>query len=207
MTTFLLLISLLLNGIAIFSIIVLFTRQSRFLEVEKKQEKMMKDMEEVISSYLYEMKEENEAFLRKFQAANSPKNSKQDSLSAMPETKSISSKKAEHEPVGERKGKTASAFKKQAAQAYQNSFLEKKENESKVLVSEQDSFNALASKNAEEMAGKTASNSSPEEIYRDLFVNQVIMLQKQGLTNEEIAKKLNKGKTEIELLLKFAQNH
>ena len=38
MATFLLAISLLLNGISIYFIIILYTRQNRLLEVEKTQE-------------------------------------------------------------------------------------------------------------------------------------------------------------------------
>lgn len=36
-----------------------------------------------------------------------------------------------------------------------------------------------------------------------LLLNEVYLLQQQGFSVEDIAKKLNKGKTEIELLLKF----
>lgn len=39
----------------------------------------------------------------------------------------------------------------------------------------------------------------------DLYEN-VLFLQKKGLTIEEIAHKLNKGTTEIQLLLKFRTN-
>jgi hypothetical protein len=38
------------------------------------------------------------------------------------------------------------------------------------------------------------------------FIQQILNLEKQGNSIEEIAKKLNKGKTEIELLLKFQEN-
>ena len=60
----------------------------------------------------------------------------------------------------------------------------------------------------QETVKQTGNKNSPpevenEEIYRDLFINQVKILQNQGLSTAEIAKKLNKGKTEIELLLKF----
>ncbi|HJV31533.1 MAG TPA: hypothetical protein VJ558_05005, partial [Bacillales bacterium] len=62
MITFLLIISLLLNGVALFSILILFTRQNRLLEMGKRQEMMKKEVEEIISASLFEMKEENEAF-------------------------------------------------------------------------------------------------------------------------------------------------
>lgn len=46
--------------------------------------------------------------------------------------------------------------------------------------------------------------TEPEE---KSLLEEVVYLQEQGLTNEEIAKKLHKGQTEIELLLKFRQKN
>ncbi len=204
MTTFLLLISLLLNGIAIFSIILLFTRQNRFFVVEKKQEKMIKEMEELISSYLYEMREENEAFLSKFQAAGRPNLRAADPTALVIKTSTVekSSKKLKMDkgPASDWKEEATGAFKKQAVKAYQKT--SGKEEASKEIISEQASVNSMdtiAKVNGD-------SQTSPEEIYRDLFLNQVMILQNQGLSIAEIAKKLNKGKTEIELLLKFVQS-
>ena len=63
MTTFLLLLSLILNGAAIFEIILLYLRQNRLVEAEKKQERIINEIEEVFSAYLFELKEENDKFL------------------------------------------------------------------------------------------------------------------------------------------------
>lgn len=217
MTTFLLLISLLLNGIAIFSIIVLFTRQNRFLEVEKNQEKMMKDMEEVISSYLYEMKEENEMFLRRFQQTNLANSQvqkpKKDSVLHPQEISNDQPLQAQ-KTVEEWTEKTVGAMKRQAVQAYQSASIDGKGKE-KGIGNEEVKLEELVPEVTDQAdfekspddLGDSSTFVSPEEIYRNIFFNQVIILQKQGLTIEEIAKKLNKGKTEIELLLKFAQNH
>lgn len=41
------------------------------------------------------------------------------------------------------------------------------------------------------------------ETYQQSFEAQVMHMKKQGMSAEEIAKTLNRGKTEIELLLKF----
>ncbi|MGG5252924.1 hypothetical protein ACQYAD_05450 [Neobacillus sp. SM06] len=207
MTTFLLLISLLLNGVAIFSIILLFTRQNRFLEVEKKQENMIKEMEELISSYLFEMKEENEAFLSKFQATGTPILRATNPAANVNKTtlaeKTNQEVKMDNEPDSDWKEKAAGALKNQAVKAYQKS--SRKEASSKETLSEQVSVKGMDTKAVHIGAEKT-SPSSPDDIYRDLFVNQVMILQNQGLSIAEIAKKLNKGKTEIELLLKFSQS-
>ncbi|MGG4488956.1 DUF6115 domain-containing protein [Metabacillus idriensis] len=45
-----------------------------------------------------------------------------------------------------------------------------------------------------------------EKVQPESEEKKIISLFQQGLSSEEIAKKLNKGKTEVELLLKFRQN-
>ncbi|MDP4083061.1 MAG: hypothetical protein Q8934_00435 [Bacillota bacterium] len=212
MTTFLLLISLLLNGVAIFLIIILFTRQNRLTEAEEKQEKLLRDVEEIISSSLLEMKEENEEFIKQFKSISS-----QNVTQVTEPVKVIKQDRMIHEAgIGnnvdqhnhewvEKKGTIS---KKQAAMVYKsatsiekktNSDLEtellpdwKKENDVKLNLDNHSSLNVEAKPEV-----------SQEELFRDLFMNQVLLLQNQGLSAEKIAKKLGKGKTEIELLLKF----
>ena len=48
-------------------------------------------------------------------------------------------------------------------------------------------------------------NVEKEEIYVQSLTAQALLLQEQGMELDEIAKKLNKGRTELELLLKFRQ--
>ncbi|UXH45391.1 hypothetical protein N5C46_04815 [Rossellomorea vietnamensis] len=66
MVTFLLFISFLLNIVSLLSIVILYSRQNRFVNMEKEQKKIIVEMEDVISAYLIEMKEENDEFMRKF---------------------------------------------------------------------------------------------------------------------------------------------
>lgn len=57
------------------------------------------------------------------------------------------------------------------------------------------SDNSIENEQIEDETDKASVKKSP--------VEEAILLSKQGLTHEEIAKKLGKGKGEIELLLKF----
>lgn len=75
MTTFLLLLSLILNAAAIFAIILLYLRQNRLVEAEKKQGKIISEIEEVFSSYLLELKEEHEKFIDKMKKTKTVKSS------------------------------------------------------------------------------------------------------------------------------------
>lgn len=65
MNTFLLIVSFILHAIAFFVIILLYYRLEQTRGIERKQANLLKDMEDVLSAYIVEMKEENELFLKK----------------------------------------------------------------------------------------------------------------------------------------------
>ena len=187
MTTFLLLLSLILNAAAIFAIILLYLRQNRLMEAEKKQKKILNEIEEVFSAYLFELKEENDKFLEmmaKTDIQKQPGNGEAaDIEAAEKETDRVSDKITEDKQKN-RRGKGISYHA--ARKAYQQS---------------------------REPVPYDLNDSSDMEIQEDnveseqlSFVDQVVHMKKQGLTIEEIARDLDKGKTEIELLLKFRQN-
>lgn len=211
MTTFLLLISLFLNVLAIFAIIILFLRQNRLLKVERKQEKMISDMEEVISTYLLQMKEENEAFIDRVKSLRfEPINEIDFNNNTFNKAKENRDGGATQEKVSKdillqsRIGK-ASVYK--AANAYnQNLKAIVKENESKTPETLEDQSVKLPplEKNIDVIVenGKSANNSM-DHLQEDSFLKQVLALKEQGFTEDKIAQKLSKGKTEIELLLKF----
>jgi hypothetical protein len=101
------------------------------------------------------------------------------------------------------------SLKKQAVKAYQNSSILPDGNEPQVDVEftsakgeEDTDHNGIPN-----VSVGINSQITQEEIFRDLFMNQVQILQKKGLTTAEIAKMLGKGKTEIELLQKFGQSN
>lgn len=59
---------------------------------------------------------------------------------------------------------------------------------------------------AQESPGINKEPQLKQKAFEDWDIkDQVLYLHKEGKTSEEIARKLNKGKTEIELLLKFRQ--
>lgn len=193
-----------LNGIALFSIVILYLRQNRFLQVEQKHEKLLKEMEEVISSYLMEMTEENEKFIHKVRELVS----KQQTF--------ISPETTEHKMTRENKNRELSnensesskdqpPFRKgtvfQAVQAYKNT------NSKDVKgVGKEPLLPPLVSEQPPLEQKKKSEDQPAGDLYNQSFYYQVLLLQKQGLSTEEIAKRLQKGKTEIELLLKLRQN-
>ncbi|MDF2039740.1 hypothetical protein P2R12_22630 [Cytobacillus oceanisediminis] len=196
MTAFLLAISLLLNIVALLAIILLFLRQNKLLETEKKQEKVLVEMEEVISSYLIQMKEENDDFINKFSQINA-KNQisvKEKSIRLNTEGKSD-----EHIASADEKSiRLARASVFQASKAYKNNLRASEEE-----LNETEGLTSL--KEAESVMQSDSSQRAKEAIFSSME-DQVFVMKKQGMNLEDIAKKLGKGKTEIELMLKFRQN-
>ncbi|KAB7708076.1 hypothetical protein F9802_05025 [Bacillus aerolatus] len=180
MATLFILISFVLNAVSLFAIILLFTRQNRLYAVKRQQEKLVEDMEEMMAAYLLEMKEENEQFIREFSAAGQMNSTyvREKMKTAQDEDASLSAARQPEEiqmPIS-----APSMQRIHAAKVYQSAV-------SKSVIKEMEGPEAADVPFAEE--------DQPDHIF---------ILQKQGLTVDEIAEKLKKGKTEVELALKFA---
>ncbi|KAB2337537.1 hypothetical protein F7731_07985 [Cytobacillus depressus] len=180
--------SLFLNILALFSIIILFLRQNRFLQAEKKQEKMLQEMEDMISSYLIQMKEENEDFINRMNKVKNTDIPKQKPIKMEINEQKRNDSNENDFPLQNRVGK---ANVNKAVKAYKQSA------DTSVLHSEMDHLHPL---DEIEMPKLEKENSTEYSL-----LNEVLFLKKQGLNETGIAQKLNKGKTEIELLLKFNQ--
>jgi hypothetical protein len=200
MTSVFLFISIVLNIIALFSIVILYLRQSKLFEVEKKQQRMIEEMEDVISTYLAEMKEENESFIERItkvakNQVNKKVNSEKKEVTLLP------SSEEEKIPFSIKSSKShaVKAYKLGAIQSLIDEDVE-------VLLPD---FNESEDLNADIKMGKKVEDTRQEvtEPEEKSLLEEVVYLQEQGLTNEEIAKKLHKGQTEIELLLKFRQKN
>jgi len=159
----LLFILFLLNILLAFSVLLLYMRQNRLLEIEKQQKLLLEESEQVITSLVQEIKEENEQFLLSIQEVNMPHTGKRNTAPRNVEEKKAASVSA----VNSRR----SLVKHHAVNAYQ------------ATIKEQDSLES------------SLKEPSLEE--------QVESLAAKGLTVSEIAKALQRGKTEVELLMKF----
>ncbi|MCM3214720.1 hypothetical protein [Niallia taxi] len=197
MVNFLLVFSIALNILALLCIALLFIRQNRLAAFESRQEKALEEMEEIVSSFIAEIKEENELFLDRVQRLD-------DNLeeSKMEEPRSTLE-------VSEPKPIPMINTYKAAAKSYQT--FEKSAGNDDV----EELLDLILPQNPEEKAVQeediadeaiVEKEEEPEEKEKTLL-EVVTELEEQGKTIEEIAKQLNKGKTEIELLLKFRQNN
>ena len=210
MINFLLFLSISLNIIALLCIIILYLRQNKLYEVERKQEKLINDMEEIISAYLIEMKEENEQFIKKVKNVQSIHNNDTSvnrvDMSVdvpMAEAANIESN-GEETLVHQEKQQYRKGNVFQVVQAYKNTYMGDDE-------TSEDSFPGIQipPKNdmmptVEKHQQKNEQKNNGDDVITPL--DEVIRLRNLGLSASDIAKELNKGKTEIELLIKFGQN-
>ena len=188
MVNFLLFVSITLNLIAILSIVILYVRQNRFVDMEKEQKKNIEEMEEVIATFITEIKEENEQFIHRLhsiqsQGPNKIENHEEQSESALKDT-SIDFKPRE------------TKMKKAVLHAYKKP--------APLVQEERKTEDRLEKEDINELLHLILPPEKEEK--EKTTVEKALEMQAEGKSVEEIAKTLHKGKTEMELLLKFRQN-
>ncbi|AYV66036.1 MULTISPECIES: hypothetical protein [Niallia] len=185
MVNFLLFLSITLNLIAILCIVILYVRQNRFVNLEKDQRKNLEEMEEVISTFITEIKVENEQFLNRLTSFDP----NEDLLGKKVEDNKGKAESLEYKPR-EIKGNKAmlNAYKNVTDSIQENSLTEDR----------------LEKEDVNELLNLILP---PEKKQKEKSIVEVAKeMQAEGKSIEDIAKALNKGKTEMELLLKFRQN-
>ncbi|WP_028782806.1 DUF6115 domain-containing protein [Thalassobacillus devorans] len=163
MVVFLLIISFILHGVLVLSMVILSVRVKKAQELETRQKQVAEDIEQMFTAYLLEIKEENERFQ---QMLNMEGKTATDYSPSYPERNRVSGAENPVHTYGKQN------FEKQLKPVYQPL-----------------------------MPGNEQVNYEPS------FSTQVFSLQDQGYSIEEIARQLNRGKTEIALILKFNQQN
>lgn len=168
MQTIFLILLFIIQMVGFYVILLLYTKVSRFNDLEKKQQKLMAEMDDSIAAYLAELKEENERLIAIIEK-------RQHASGSEPSNSMTSSKKEMNHEKADLHFPQPKIPMKLAVQSYQSY--------SKNIPEEQ----ATTQKKSDEMDERT----------------KAIALHDEGKSIEEIAKTLGKGKTEVELLLKF----
>ncbi|MFJ8256821.1 hypothetical protein ACIQ4Z_05995 [Peribacillus asahii] len=201
----------LLNIFTIFAIIVLFVRQNRFHQAEKNQKAVIAEMEELMTGYIIEMKEENEALLEKLMQKESTQIKRNEEQQIeVPAVSAVVMEKSK-----EAEASLLHTTKQQAAAAYTNPSLKQEDREFDLPIPKNDRLELSTESKEKEMDKRnesvhpsfsdtlqTSLNGQPLPLEPTLY-EQALVLLEQGLSVEEIAKSLKRGTTEIELLLKF----
>ncbi|MGE7689286.1 hypothetical protein ACQKMI_08750 [Lysinibacillus sp. NPDC097214] len=193
MTIILIAVLFILQLISFYFLIILNTKLAKFKDLEKKQERLMREMDDTISVYLAEMKDENDRLIQELQRVSKSETQtnavkKEEQMVEQEQPPSLAKEEStiegsislDHEPrIYVPKNIVANAYSRQQQTGVKA--------EAKVVHSAQ----------------QPTETTEKEEAKPLTLEQQAIELAKQGKTSEEIAKQLQKGKTEIELLLKF----
>lgn len=211
MSAFFIFLLFVLNIFTIFAIIVLYLRQNRLSMLEKDQKAVIGEMEQLLSGYLMEMKEDNETLVKAINnsvAMNPEHGQKGQEHGSIKETKKEKQEKQEQNILLEYKAGSRAAAKRQAINAYK---IMPEKNEANALpVKVEDKLELASAATSPQNQGNPAVKEFSDMLQASLnersLNEKVDMLADQGHSIEEIAKKLGRGRTEIELLLKFRMN-
>ena len=199
-----------LNIFTIFAVIVLYLRQNRLSKLEKEQKAIIMEMEELLTGYLMEMKEDNEALIKAVTQVGTKTSEDKIEEQVIVKSQSVGEEAVPaEESMPAYKEPRLNGTKKQAANAYKNHSEKDGEYKPADGVKDKLELSAEASILSKEKAPVVEKDFSAmlQDSLKELSLNeQVDYLAEQGLSIEEIAKKLNRGQTEIELLLKFQMN-
>ncbi len=179
MTTIFLIILFITQVISFYFIALLYMKLSKFNDLEKKQSKLMKEMDDAIAVYLAEVKDENERLIEKLTVQIEEKRQE-------PRRKEASREEIEEVSENNRPPIQVSVPQQTMRHHARKSY-----------------------ENVQQTVVQTNDAHDEEEIQEDLAVTELddraraLQLSKAGLSIEEIAKELDKGRTEVELILKF----
>ncbi|MEK4698904.1 hypothetical protein MKX47_04865 [Solibacillus sp. FSL R7-0668] len=189
--------------ITIFVIVLLFSKISKFKELEIRQNQLVEEMDNAIGVYLMEMKEENDRLIQELKTAevripkqvpvtSQVETSRANAVDAKKVFAELAENKVKEEPI-------LTAVSK-----------ERPELEPRPFVPVQKAAHAYSKQkgqidDAQELAQIEAELFTKKPIVKEElpFEQQVIAHYKAGKSIEEIAKMMQRGKTEIELLIKF----
>ncbi|WP_010286350.1 hypothetical protein [Kurthia massiliensis] len=178
MTSIVIIFLIIAQCLSFYFIVLLNVKISRLKDVEEKQQRLKDDMDDAVGAYLAEMKDENDRLIAEL-------------------------KKAKTTPVVTEKTPTQRAItvvrqqvsKEESMNAVEDEDIQALEVEE--LLKKDVKTPIAYAKNAYQQHKQTLAPLTVDEQAKQMY--------KQGRSIDEIAKTLNRGKTEIELLLKFQQ--
>ncbi|QCR31824.1 hypothetical protein [Lysinibacillus sp. SGAir0095] len=178
--------------ICFYFIVILNTKIAKFKDLEKRQDQLIREMDDAISLYLVEMKEENDRLINE-----------------------LSSIKQNESKNNEIKNQILARINSEDSQRLSSTAQDESASKMdpvesippKALVPKKVATNAYKQQTVNEVR-PVKQTIETETVEKDLtvlpsFEQKVITLYQQGKTIDEIAKLTQKGKTEIELLIKF----
>lgn len=183
-----------LQLLSFYFIILLNMKLSKFKDLERKQEQLMREMDDAVGVYLLEMREENNRLIEELSKQPVQNHFKKESIRDFEKQDDIS--------INSEVEQQAGLLQQEAAALG----LETRTFVPKTVVT--NAYKQQKVQTTPSQVVQTSVIQQEEESPEDnslTYEEEVLKLFKAGQTAEQIAKKMHKGKTEIELLLKFHQ--
>ena len=208
MVTLIIIVLFICQLISFFLIMIMNSKLAKFKGLEARQEKMIREMDDAIGAYLMEMKEENNRLIEELTIAKQVHDERQSSVEQQSDTKSSNVqetiKDIENLLSAQETPSVESISERIAQSAKQKPFVpiavatnayNKQKEQSNAEVA------ALPTESSEDEANSFVQENALPDLAP--FERKVVEMHQEGKTIEEIAKETQKGKTEIELLIKF----
>ncbi|MGM9950773.1 MAG: DUF6115 domain-containing protein [Lysinibacillus sp.] len=190
MVSIILIVLFICQLLSFFFIILLNSKLARFKDLEARQEQIVREMDDAIGLYLMEMKEENDRLIKEITAVKQAPIRGQGNFE---ETDAKPHLTAGEDVVSREPEVTAESRKPYVPIAFAaNAYSRHKQ---------QESADKQPVQKAPESAAPVREQDEPSHLTP--FEREVVEMHRAGKTIEEIAKKTQRGKTEIELLIKF----
>ncbi|MGM9943641.1 MAG: hypothetical protein ACI33M_01785 [Lysinibacillus sp.] len=211
MVSIILIVLFICQLLSFFLIMILNSKLAKFKDLEARQEKIIREMDDAIGVYLMEMKEENNRFIEELTSTKQAHAVKADIQPVVQQQSEI--KQSMIQDTIENVGDLLYAQEKPSAESISERIAQSTKQKPFVPIA----F-ATNAYNKQKEQSNTEIASTPEKSSEDdtdsfveentslelaPFEHQVVEMHKAGKTIEEIAKETQKGKTEIELLIKF----
>lgn len=203
MSALIIFVLFLINILTIFAVIVLYVRQGNFAKLDKQQQSIISEMEDVLAAHLIEMQAENNELIQhvqriskqasKEQGERAVNLAKSESKAASPLQESVRTLSNTRNPY-----QIATPLDSPELPVTIQDKLELSQYSGK--GTENDSTLPEKEESFRETLDKEIKNNNQAPLS---LVEEVVQLSNTGHSIEEIARTLRKGKTEIELLLRF----
>ena len=187
-------ILVILQLISFYLIVILNTKIAKFKDLEKRQDQLIREMDDAISLYLVEMKEENDRLISELSSIKQTELKKND----------IKEQKVAMINLEDEQKKAEIIIEESKSKEIEDTDILPP----KAFVPKKMATNAYKQqRTASEMpsVSQKEQNTTVKEDKSTLptLEQNVLTLYRQGKSIDEIAKITQKGKTEIELLIKF----
>ena len=208
MVSIILIVLFICQLLSFFLIMILNSKLAKFKDLEARQEKIIREMDDAIGAYLMEMKEENDRLIQELATTKQVHTVVEEiphDVQQRSNTKQAVNEATIDEPLHVKEPSSVELTREQTAQPVKSKPFVPINVATNAYNKQREQTNLEAESELAELIGGTVNALVEENTTPELtpFERQVVKMYNEGKSVEDIAKETQKGKTEIELLIKF----